>query len=404
MNKYQRINAIRLELLKKKKVLIRDLAETLNVSQRTIRRDLSNLVENNVAELFFGGAKLVEIDNKDLFKNAGIQTIMSSLEIDKNQATPRQKHELSIGNDVYVLGSFNIDIVTEVETFPKIGETIHASSTNFYAGGKGSNQATAAAKVSSNVHFTVKVGNDEFGDKARNYMASTAIDSFTILESEEHPTGNAVVMVEKSSGENIITIDLGANLKIDAEELANDFSLINDSKVFLTQLENNFDITRTALEYAKRSSAIVMLNPAPYNSAVNEIIHLIDIITPNETEAEGLSGITISNLESAKKAAEEIYRLGPKVVIITLGSKGALLFDGQQHRHFPPFKAAVTDTSGAGDSFNGSLAACIAKGHNLDYSIKFASAFASLAVERKGASNMPNIELVEARLATKDTL
>ncbi|XNT01367.1 PfkB family carbohydrate kinase [Vibrio splendidus] len=180
-----------------------------------------------------------------------------------------------------------------------------------------------------------------------------------------------------------------------------EFSLINDSNVFLTQLENNFEITKLAIEYASRSPALVMLNPAPYSDGVKQIIHLVDILTPNETEAESLTGIEIEDLDSAKIAAEKIYSMGVKVVILTLGSKGSLLFDGKTHQFFEPFKAVVTDTSGAGDSFNGALAANIAQGKSLEYSMKYASAFASLAVERKGASNMPNADLVEARLNIK---
>ena len=144
-----------------------------------------------------------------------------------------------------------------------------------------------------------------------------------------------------------------------------------------------------------------MLNPAPYRDEVKEVIHLVDIITPNETEAEGLSNIIINDLKSAQLAAEKIYELGPKIVIITLGSKGATLFDGKKHQFFEAHKAVVTDTSGAGDSFNGALAANIAKGKSIEYAIKYASAFASLAVERKGASNMPNAELVETRINLK---
>ncbi|MEZ8363229.1 PfkB family carbohydrate kinase [Vibrio splendidus] len=402
MNKYQRVNAIRLNLLKNKKVYVSDLSISLSVSGRTIRRDLRELVESGIAELFFGGAKLIEINQRESFKNAGINKIMSTLSIkNKGDGFALDGLQNKLNNEVYILGSFNIDIVSEVESFPKVGETIHSLSTNFYAGGKGSNQATAAAKVSNNVHFSVKIGDDEFGEKAKNYLASTEIDSFTILKDNNHPTGNAVIIVEKGSGENVITIDLGANLKINKEELTNEFSLINDSNVFLTQLENNFEITKLAIEYASRSPALVMLNPAPYSEDIKQIIHLVDIVTPNETEAESLTGIEIKDLDSAKIAAEKIYGMGVKAVVLTLGSKGSLLFDGKTHQFFEPFKAVVTDTSGAGDSFNGALAANIAQGKSLEYSMKYASAFASLAVERKGASNMPNAELVEARLTIK---
>ncbi|WP_117235121.1 PfkB family carbohydrate kinase [Vibrio maerlii] len=399
MNKHQRINKIRIQLLTEKRVTVAELAHQLAVSERTVRRDLKELADNGIASLFFGGAELINVGSSERFQEAGIKTIMSNLAIPDEQISSSTQVNHT---DVYVLGSFNIDIVSEVDLFPKRGETIHSLSTGFYPGGKGSNQATAASKVSKAVHFTTKIGQDEFGQKAKNYLASTDINSFNTLEDPEQPTGNAMIMVELQSGENIITIDLGANSTIMEDELTNEFAHIHDSKVFLTQLENNFDITKMALEYARRSPALVMLNPAPYRSEVSEIVHLVDIITPNETEAESLTGITIEGLASARLAAERLFEMGPKAVIITLGAKGCLYYNGERHQEFKPFKAVVTDTSGAGDSFNGSLAACIAQGHTIEYSIRYANAFASLAVERKGAANMPSAELVEARLSQQE--
>ncbi len=399
MNRYQRINAIKVSLFNNKKLYISNLAIELNVSERTLRRDLTYLSEIGVAELFFGGAKLVELDKRSLFKNTGMKNIMSkTLNIHEQEYEQRKNLTNMDKLGVYVLGSFNIDIVSEQDFFPKVGETIRATSTNFYAGGKGSNQATAAAKVNKNVHLAVKIGIDEFGDKAKKHLNSTDINSFSILLDEEKPTGNAMIFVSKSSGDNMIAIDLGANENIQAEEISEQFSLIKDSKVFLTQLENNFDMTKLAIEFANRTPSLVILNPAPYNEKVKEIIHLVDIVTPNETEAESLSGVPILDIESAKNAAEKIHNMGVKIVIITRGAKGALLFDGQRHRIFPPYKAVVTDTSGAGDAFNGALAACIANDKSLEYAIKYATAFASLAVELNGASNMPEATLVESRL------
>ena len=147
-----------------------------------------------------------------------------------------------------------------------------------------------------------------------------------------------------------------------------------------------------------------MLNPAPYIDECKSLIHLIDIITPNETEAQDLTGIKVTDLDTAQQAAKAIHAMGAKIIVMTMGSKGALMFDGQHYRHYPPYKAVVTDTSGAGDSFNGALAACLANEHPIDYAIKFASAYASLAVERKGASNMPEASLAEARLTEQEKM
>lgn len=398
MYKAHRINAIRSRLLRDKQVVVSELSKEFNVSERTIRRDLDQLTQSGIAETFFGGAKLAQLNQQTLFKQVGIKNIMSALShqyIDSSK-TINSNSEQQLG--VYVLGSFNIDIVSEVPDFPRRGETIHSLSTNFYAGGKGSNQATAAAKVSNNVHLTVKIGQDEFGGKARSYFSGTDIHSFSLLEDEKAHTGNASIFVSKLTGENFIAIDLGANTQISNAEIHQEYPRIQDSRVFLTQLENNFSATMAALECANATRSVVILNPAPYHPEVKSVLHLVDILTPNETEAQDMTGIEVHDINSAQLAAKAIHSLGVKIVVMTLGSKGALLFDGENFRHFPPYKAVVTDTSGAGDSFNGALAACIANGHPLEYAIKFATAYASLAVERKGASNMPDANLALARI------
>ncbi|MGF1735664.1 PfkB family carbohydrate kinase [Photobacterium satsumensis] len=404
MLKHQRINTIRSLLLKDKQVSVAELARLLEVTDRTIRRDLKQLEESGVAELFFGGARLVTIENNVLFKQMGINNIMNAL---SGKYVSGQNEKALSSNQmlgVYILGSFNIDIVSEVPDFPREGETIHSLSTGFYAGGKGSNQATAAAKVNGLVHLAVKIGDDEFGSKARQYFSTTDIHSFSILEDKKTHTGNASIFVSQKSGENFIAIDLGANKTITAMELHQEYDLIEKSKVFLTQLENNFTATKQAIECASTTGSLVMLNPAPYIDECKTILHLVDIITPNETEAQDLTGIKVIDLDTAQQAAQAIHDMGAKNIVMTLGSKGALMFDGKQYRHYPPYKAVVTDTSGAGDSFNGALAACLANDQPLDYAIKFASSYASLAVERKGASNMPEASLAEARLKEQEKM
>lgn len=397
MNKKQRIHAIRKQLVNEGVVYVNALSQELCVTERTIRRDLKILSEQGIAEIFFGGAQIIcSIETTD-FKSQGINKIMEKMNSKSNQK------KLAIGSntdeiEVYVLGSFNIDIVSGVSSFPKIGQTIRANSTNFYAGGKGSNQATAASKVSQHVHLTVKLGQDEFADKARSYLASTNINTFSIFESETSPTGNAIIMVSEDEKNNMIAIDLGANEAFTYEEILSEFQKIKRSKVFLTQMENNFDITKSAIELASGTDAVVILNPAPYSEKIKELVDMVDIITPNETEASDLSGVLVNDLESAKEAATIIHSMGASIVVITLGADGCLLYDGETHTHFKPFKAVVIDTVGAGDSFNGALAASLAKGEQLHYAIKYASAFASLAVEREGASNMPDDKLVKARL------
>ncbi|MDX1303375.1 PfkB family carbohydrate kinase [Photobacterium sp.] len=400
MNKNERISIIKNILMVNKFVYVGKLACKFNVTERTIRRDITSLVNAGIAEPFYGGASFVSIDNDRCFKNIGLNNIMvkeGGGEYNNIVINKAPKDEM-----VFVLGSFNIDIVSELSEFPKVGETVRSISTNFYAGGKGANQATAAAKVNNNVHLMAKIGCDDLGKKASNYLSVTDVNSLTLLEDNEKPTGNAIVFVSKGTNNNFIAINLGANENIKKSEVVAAFDKIKKSKVFLTQLENNFDITKLAINLAKENNVPVILNPAPYNEVVKDILTSVDVITPNEIEAEGLSGIHIQSIEDAKKAAEIIHQLGVEVVIITLGSKGAVMFNGTEFKHYPSFKSVVVDTSGAGDSFNGSLAACLANKYSLDYAIKFASAFASLAVERKGASNMPSYDLVQNRLLNEN--
>ncbi|HBC3440388.1 TPA: DeoR family transcriptional regulator [Vibrio parahaemolyticus] len=397
MKKEERINNIRIALIHQKVITVAKLAEIFCVTERTIRRDLQTLKKEGIAELFFGGAKLItktkSFDKPSLI-NITKKFKVSNMNLDIRKESNTQEDHIG----VYVLGSFNVDIVSEVESFPQHGQTIQAISTNFYAGGKGSNQATAASMVSDNVHLTVKIGKDSFNEKAKSHILGNRINSSTIFEDDIVPTGNALIFVSNTEKDNMITIDLGSNKNISREELISEIPKILKSKVFLTQLENNFDITKESLEIAKEHNVTVILNPAPYRSEVKEALRYVDILTPNETEASDLSGIQVVDIESAKEAAKIIQSMGSRVVIITMGSKGCLSFDGETFQFYPSYKAAVVDTSGAGDSFNGALAACLSNGETLNYSIKFASAFASLAVERKGASNMPEKHLALSRM------
>ncbi|MGX9522818.1 PfkB family carbohydrate kinase [Vibrio mediterranei] len=400
MKRKDRIQAIRKLLINEGVVYVNSLAENLSVTERTIRRDLKVVCEQGIAELFFGGAKIINSRTAKDFKSKGINRIMDKLNYEQPQSTLKSASS-KVEIDVYILGSFNVDIVSGVTRFPKVGETVRGNSTNFYAGGKGSNQATAASKVSDSVHLAVKVGTDEFSAKARSYLASTDINTFSIFESNEVPTGNAIIMVSEEEQNNMIAIDLGANESFTHEEIVSEFKNIKRSKVFLTQMENNFEITKSAIDLAHGTDTVVILNPAPYSDNVKDVIHMVDIITPNETEASDLSGVQVTDIDTAQEAATIIHSMGPAVVIITLGSNGCVVYDGEKCEHFETYDAVVVDTVGAGDSFNGALAASVAKGIHLHDAVKYASAFASLAVEREGASNMPEDSLVKARLNTK---
>ena len=302
---------------------------------------------------------------------------------------------------VCILGSFNVDIVAKVERFPKGGESLLAVGSTLGPGGKGANQATAGSRAGAKVHFVSKVGKDQFSQFAYDHLTSSEIHSFTLYQSDTEPTGNAIIYVSQENGENMIAIYSGANTTISEDEVAAITPELEDSDVLLVQLENNFVATLSAMKLAKALGVKVILNPAPFSNNALDCLEYVDLITPNETEASQLSGIEVQDLASAKEAARRIVSQGAKRVIITMGSRGALLLDGDQFQYIPAFPAMSVDTTGAGDAFNGALASSIANGQTLVQAATYASAFASLAVEREGASNMPDHEQVLARLAQR---
>lgn len=298
---------------------------------------------------------------------------------------------------VCVFGSFNVDIVARVDRFPKVGETLIAKEIAFGPGGKGANQAVAAHAAGGRVHFATKLGQDQFNQFAKTHLDSTGMESYTLYESDEAATGSAVISVN-DVGENMIAICPGANLLVSEEEVAALKPQLQESEVVLVQLENNFDAITALMQLAADLDKRVILNPAPYSPEVEAMIAHADLITPNETEASHIAGVEVTDIESAKQAAQVIHQKGARNIIITMGKAGALLFDGKEFSHIPSYRAVVVDTTGAGDAFNGALAASLAGGKSIAKSALYATAFASLAVEREGASNMPDKAQVEARM------
>lgn len=374
------------------------LAAIFQVTKETIRSDLASLAKEGMIKRFHGGAYFFEYEVQNpLSEKNSVTDLMRNLNTQRKRTTTGMMSR-KMKKKVCILGSFNVDIVARVSRFPKSGETIRAIENTFGPGGKGCNQAMAAFFANADVHFFAKVGNDHFSQFARNHLTSSGMDSYTLYQTEEASTGSAVIYVSEENGENVIAIAPGANQTINDEEINSLHPYLAESAILLVQLENNIDAVVSVMKLAGTLGNTVILNPAPYSAEIGDYLSYVDIITPNETEASQLSGIEITDLDSARQAALKIAELGIKRVLITLGSRGVLVLDEGSFRHIPAFPAVVVDTTGAGDAFNGALAAALANGDSLIDAAKYASAFASLAVEREGAANMPDDEMARQRL------
>ena len=299
---------------------------------------------------------------------------------------------------VCVFGSFNLDITAFLERFPMPGESLVASSSKISAGGKGANQATAALKAGANVHYIGKIGEDDFGYFARRHLKEVGFNAVTILSSNERATGNALIYVAGKNAENMISVDPGTNMIVTEEEIKKCEPAIKCADVVLVQLENNLSAINQVIDIANNSNAFTILNPAPFQPVSDKLLSKVDLLTPNETEAYLLTGQKITDKESAEYAADYLHQKGVKKIIITMGAKGSLLSDHSTKTWIPCFPANPVDTTGAGDAFNGALAAQIANGQNIKQAALFSSAFAAVSVEYIGAACMTTYQQTIERM------
>lgn len=392
----ERRNQILKWLDEQDRVTVNGLASQLGVTRETIRTDLSALARQGLVQRCYGGAIALRrnLQEKLISESGGnFEVLLERLQARRPSATSAEKN-----GKVCILGAFNVDIVAKVARFPRGGESLLALGSTLGPGGKGANQAMAASCAGTRVHFVAKVGTDQFSKFAFDHLSASGIHSFRLYQTDSEPTGSAIIYVSQENGENMIAIYSGANKTFTDDEIAEMTHELSDASVLLLQLENNFEATRSAIRLAHTLGVRVIMNPAPFSAEVLSCLAMIDVLTPNETEASLLSGIEIVDVASARAAAQAIVELGARRVIITMGSRGALLLDNQQFHHIPAFPALSVDTTGAGDAFNGALAAALAQGQSLLQAATWASAFAALAVEREGASNMPDRHQVMARL------
>ena len=301
---------------------------------------------------------------------------------------------------IVILGVFVADTAYRADRAPKMGETIMGNSFALGPGGKGSNQAVAAAKAGGEVHFLSKLGRDPFADMALKTWKDAGVIP-AITQHDDSYTGAAYIFIEEASGNNAIIICPGIASTISPADIEAQADLIAGAKVFITQLEQPMPAAHRALEIAREGGAITILNPAPAAEIAPDMLALCDYVTPNETEAEELTGIKVSGLEDAKLAAEKLIERGVGVAIITLGENGVLYHDGSLTEHVPAISAGpVVETTGAGDAFNGGFAAALARGANPIEAVRFGCATAGISVTRPGtAPSMPNLAEIEALLS-----
>lgn len=301
-------------------------------------------------------------------------------------------------NKLVVLGSVNADHVLQVPSFPRPGETLHGRHYQVIPGGKGANQAVAAARLNADIAFIACVGDDPFGVNIRESFKCDGINIGGVKMQPDCPTGIAMIQVA-DSGENSICISAEANAKLTAEAVEPELERIRQADYLLMQLETPLDGIELAAQTAKRHGTKVILNPAPAHELPESLLACIDIITPNETEAEVLTGVKVDDDASAKAAADVLHDKGIDTVMITLGAKGVYVSQNGEGHIVPGFRVEATDTTAAGDTFNGAFVTGLMESMPLESAIKFAHAAAAISVTRFGAqTSIPTREEVDAFL------
>jgi ribokinase len=298
---------------------------------------------------------------------------------------------------IVVVGSTNMDMVVKTNHIPVPGETVLSGSFFMNPGGKGANQAVAVARLGGNISFVSKVGNDVFGKQSSQLFDEEGINTFYILADDELPSGVALITVDQA-GENSIVVASGANANLFPRDLTEALPEIASADIVLMQLEIPLETVQFVASYAASHGVRVVLDPAPANTLSPDLLAHIDIITPNQTEAEILSGMKVTGVESAKKAARLIYKKGAKNVVVTMGTLGAVICQGTKTQVIPARKVEALDSTAAGDVFNGALAVALSEGKTLTEAVEFACVASAISVTRMGAQ--PSIPYRNELVAT----
>jgi len=285
---------------------------------------------------------------------------------------------------IVVVGSSNTDMIVRMPRIPLPGETVIGGVFDIAPGGKGANQAVAAARAGADVALVARIGNDSFGHQALAGFIRDGIDTRFIRVDRSAASGVAFIIVD-SRGQNSIAVASGANALFSAGDVAAAEKRIASSDLLLLQLEVPLSSVRSAAEFAVSAGVPVLLNPAPARRLDDAFLRRISVLTPNETEAEALSGIEVRSDRGIVRAAERLVRKGAGAVVITLGARGAYYDDGTKAGFVSGFKVKAVDATAAGDVFSGALAVSLAEGHPLPQAVLFANAAAALSVTRLGA-------------------
>ena len=285
---------------------------------------------------------------------------------------------------VVVIGSSNTDLIIRVPRIPRAGETLLGGEFMSAAGGKGANQAVGAARAGGRVVFIARLGRDAFGDRAVAGLRRAGVDVSCVSRDERAASGVALIFVARD-GENSIAVAGGANAKLSPADVKQAAGVIRSATVLVAQLETPLATVISAALVAAKAGVPVILNPAPARALPNRLLKLISILTPNETEAELLTGIKVTGEAAAARACRKLRLRGVRTVILTLGARGAFLADVSGQQLVPGFKVKAVDTTAAGDIFNGALGVALAEGKALRDAVRFANAAAALSVTRLGA-------------------
>ena len=299
---------------------------------------------------------------------------------------------------IVVIGSSNTDMIVKAGHLPLPGETVLGGQFFTAQGGKGANQAVAAARLGGQVTFIAKVGEDQFGDAAIENYLKDGINTQYVTKSPDAASGVALILVD-GKGENSIAVASGANAELSEKDIDEAGEIIRSAAIVLMQLESTMDTVLYAARMAYESGAKVILNPAPAASIPMELYRYLYAVTPNETESELLTGVKVTDENSALKASEVFIGRGVRRVVITMGSKGAFVNDGDKSYMVSALKVKAVDTTAAGDTYNGAMCVALAEGKTLRESLEFATKASAIAVTRMGAQpSIPTREEVDSTI------